>query len=281
MIYQYVQLLLLILQHGTLRQRGDNFNQSRVEALGDLSEFIPGLGNTHREGSTNNLIGQVSFIKNSFVLKGGHLTAENISYIRIPKSANTSISMEMLEKLYPALKQKTIDSTQINYLTDVNLHSKKENQKNHNYFTVVRNPFSRLVSVYRDFFENIGSAFIYQDYLFGILHRQLSFAEFVDRIACIPDRLKDQHFKPQHAFLRYYEYQKIPVKVFKIEEVEKLQEFLSTYSLQFLHLNKSAEPYDFKKYYTSSLLKKVYQLYRTDVEKFGYEQEYHHLMNQA
>ena len=283
-IQQYGQLLMLILRQGTFRQRGENFNQSRAEALTDLREFVPDTlsrATAFSGGTTNTFIGQLAFIKNSFTLKGGHLTAENLSYVRIPKSANTSMSMAMLEKLYPTIKQKTIDSTQINYLTDVNLHFKKENRKNHSYFTIVRNPFSRLVSVYRDFFEHSDATFIYRDYLFGVLHRQLSFAEFVDRIACIPDRLKDQHIKPQHAFLKYYVKEKIPVKTFKLEEVETLREFLNAYSLQLPHLNKSAESYDFSKYYTPPLLKKVHQLYRTDIEKFEYEQEYQNLLSQV
>lgn len=273
---------MLMVRHGTLRKHGEDFNRTREEALLDLREFVPSSLVTAKSGdTTNHFIGQLAFIKNSFTAKGGHLTAENLSYIRIPKSANTSMSLAMLEKLYPALKQKPVDSTQINYLTDVNIHFQKESDIHQQYFTIVRNPFSRLVSVYRDFFEHSGSAFIYRDYLFGVLHEQLSFAEFVDRIARIPDKLKDQHIKPQHAFLQYYERQRIPVKVFKLEEPERIHEFLSMYSLQLLHLNKSAESYDFKNYFTSSLLKKVYPLYRTDVEKFGYEQEYHHLMNQV
>lgn len=278
-IQQYGQLLVLILRHGTWRQRGKNFNQSRAEALSEVREFVPNHGTALRGGTTNNLVGQLSFIKNSFTLKGGHLTAGNLSYIRIPKSANTSMSMAMLEKLYPTLKQKTMDSTQINYLTDVNLHCKKESRENQCYFTTVRNPFSRLVSVYRDFFEHSDSSFIYHDYLFGVLHPQLSFAEFVDRITRIPDRLKDQHIKPQCAFLNYYVKENVPVKIFKLEEIEKLQEFLSSYSLHLPHLNKSTDAYDFKKYYTPALLRKVHHLYRTDVAKFGYEQEYQNLLN--
>ena len=216
----------------------------------------------------------VHLIKKSIQKTGGHLTASNTSYIRIPKSASTSVSKAMLEKIYPVLKQSAINEKQINYLTDVNLHVLGTQSANHTYFTIVRNPFSRLVSVYRSFFENNSQDYIYRDYLFGILPPHLSFFDFVDRIAHIPDRLKDQHIKPQNCFLEYYEKKKIEVKVLKLEDSEKLNQFLSQNSLQLAHVNKSAETYDYRAYYNANTLSKVYELYKMDFERFGYQQEY-------
>jgi hypothetical protein len=272
-IPQYFQLLSLIIQHGTFRHSGESFNQTRQESLKELQEFIPSI-DSHKlnRGTTNSIIAQAAFIKNSFQQKGGHLTAGQLSYIRIPKSASTSMSAALLEKIYPALNQHKPTEIQINFLTDVNLQVHvKDASKTH--FTIVRNPFSRLVSVYHDFYENKDSHFIYRDYLFGILPQSLSFAEFVDRISCIPDRLKDQHLKPQHLFLEYYEKQNISVKTFKLEDPEKLNVFLKEHTLQLPYLHKSQVAYDYREYYSPSLLKKVSVLYQSDLEKFGYSLE--------
>lgn len=272
-IPQYFQLLRLVTQHGTFRHSGENFNQTRQHSLKELQEFIPSIESPKsNSGTTNSIIAQAAFIKNSFQRKGGHLTAGQLSYIRIPKSASTSMSAALLEKIYPTLRQHKINEVQINFLTDVNLQVHLEDVSK-TYFTIVRNPFGRLVSVYRDFYENKDSHFIYHDYLFGILPQSLTFSEFVDRISCIPDRLKDQHIKPQHLFLQYYVKRNIPVKVFKLEDPEKLNAFLKEHSLQLPHLNKSQGGYDYREYYTPALLKKVSTLYQSDLEKFGYSLE--------
>lgn len=284
---KYLKLSGLILRYGHLRHRGENFNQNRAASLKDLQEFIPNLPQrqavaqiiTSPPQSKNtiirNLAGQLAFLKSSLNIKGGHLTADHLSYIRIPKSASTSMCTEMLEKAYPALKQKTITEKQINFLTDANLRTRIEGSSI--IFTIVRNPFSRLVSVYRDFFENKNN-YIYHDYLFGILQPTLSFSGFVDRIMNIPDRLKDQHLRPQHAFLKYYEKENLSIQVFNLEEPEKLNEFLSQHGLQLLHLNKSSEHYNYRSYYNVETLAKVSELYSIDIERFGYQQVHQELI---
>lgn len=272
-ISQYFQLLRLVVRHGTFRHSGENVNQIRQESLKELQEFIPSIERQRlSSGTTNSIIAQAAFIKNSFQRKGGHLTAGQLSYIRIPKAASTSMSAALLEKIYPTFHQNKLTEAQINFLTDVNLQVHSKDVGN-TYFTIVRNPFSRLVSVYRDFFENKDSHFIYRDYLFGILPKSLSFPEFVDRISCIPDRLKDQHIKPQHLFLEYYQKQNIAVKVFKLEDPEKLNALLKEHSLQLPHLNKSQAGYDYRQYYTPALHKKASLVYQSDLEKFGYSLE--------
>ena len=220
-----------------------------------------------------NLVAQLAFLKKSLPTAGGHLTANKLSYIRIAKSASTSMCKAMLEKVYPALKQKTISEQQVNYLADANLIAQATNSNNHTYFTIVRNPLVRLVSVYRGFFENNSPGFIYRDYLFGVLPQHLSFSDFVNRVICIPDRLKDQHLKPQYCFLEYYEKKNITVKIFKLEDTEKINPFLNQNNLQLPHLNKSAERYDYRLYFTTNLLKVACEVYQKDIERFGYKAE--------
>ena len=264
-----------MVSHGKLKQNQEDINHELRESLHGLEDFIPQtyiFKESSQKSIYQNLKGQLAFIKNAFQSNAGHLTANGVSYIRIAKSANTSISKAMLEKLYPALRQQSITETQINFLADVNTQTEVNNTQ---VFTVVRNPFGRLVSVYRSFFENDHS--IYHDYLFHILPQHISFAQFVNLISKIPERLMDQHFKPQHLALQYYEKKKIAVKVFKLENPDALAQFLAEHSMQFPHLNTSMETYDYRSYYTPELLVKAHALYRDDISKFGYENTYEEL----
>jgi hypothetical protein len=281
---KYLRLAAQILRNGTLRHSGQNFNSTRAESLENLQEFIshksllqPKIKSVHqKKSSLRNLIAQAAFIKASFRKKGGHLLVQNVGYIRIPKSANTSVSYAMLVKKYPALKERCPDETQINFLADVNLQSVSETGVG-NFFTVVRNPFARLVSVYRDFFETNRTGFIYADYLFGILPQTISFADFVNRISQIPDRMKDQHFKPQHLFVEPYENKGITVKIIQLETPETLESFLQEHGMELTHRNKSPEAYDYTQYYNLFLLRQVFEMYQIDIQKFGYIQLYEFL----
>lgn len=284
---KYLQLAAQIIRNGTLQSSGQNFNSARAESLKNLKEFIPplvlahlsqGKPNTGKKSPRKSFIRQAAFIKHAFRNDGGHLSAQNLSYIRIPKAANTSISYAMLVKKYPALTERNPDEYQINFLADVNLQPAVI-AKTETFFTVVRNPFARLVSVYRDFFETNHARFMYSDYLFGILKPDISFAEFVSRISQIPDRLKDQHFKPQHEFLKPYENKGFSIAWFKLEEPALLQSFLKEQGMELSHRNKSQSDYDYTTYYNAGLLKKVYALYREDVDKFGYRGVYEELAN--
>lgn len=276
---KYFQLAVQIIRHGTLRHSGQNFHSTRLKSLDTLPEFVPDSKTIHNQkNSVNNLKGQLAYIWSSFRKKGGHLSIQTLAYIRIPKAANTSVSHAMLVKKYPSLKEKDVDETQINFLTDVNLLPIEEAEKEL-FFAVVRNPFARLVSVYRDFFETRHEHFIYADYLFGILPQSLSFAEFIERINQIPDRLKDQHFRPQHLFLAPYEESGIRVMHIQLEIPFAVKNFLNEHGMELLHLNKSKETYDYTQYYTPDLLRQVYALYEADIKKFGYYQEYKSLEN--
>jgi hypothetical protein len=279
---KYLQLAALIFKNGTLRNSGQNFNENRAKSLENLQEFVPPhvveylqvrKPNPSTKSLVKSLIRQAAFIKYAFRNDGAHLNSQNLSYIRIPKAANTSISYAMLSKKYPDLQEKNPDEYQINFLADVNLLPAMK-VKTETIFTVVRNPFARLVSVYRDFFETNHTPFIYSTYLFGILKQEISFAEFVSRINRIPDRLKDQHFRPQHCFFKPYENRGFAIESIKLEETPDLENFLKKHGMELTHRNKSREAYDYTQYYDPHLLQEVYEIYEADIKKFGYQQTY-------
>ena len=70
-------------------------------------------------------------------------------------------------------------------------------------FSFVRNPLTRLYSCYRD---KVVNAQQYRDRCtlspYGI-HFGISFEDFIERVAEIPDKYSDQHFRSQSAVLLY------------------------------------------------------------------------------
>lgn len=280
-VVSLTKFLSLLLRKGRWQHSGTDPNVRRDATRQRLMEVIPDLKlpaprtpgpfnrwlRRHRISYT--LLAQAAFIKSSLRLTGGHLTdsTQRCAYIRIPRAASTSLSATILGARYPAVN--SLPASDINDLTDLVLTSSLEQPAE--YFTVVRHPFARLVSVYKSYFEDTGDDFLYADYLLGILPRSLTFAEFVQRIACIPDWLKDQHFRPQHIFLQYYQAHQLPVRVFKLEEPAPLIAFLQAHGLTFPHLNATEKGMHWEQYYDEVTAKIVQQLYENDLKTFGYE----------
>lgn len=282
---QWVGLLRLIIQKGQLKISPYDYHQARSNALRNLKQFCPGPmkhANIKQEKNfkipyAKDFIGQAAFFKQVFQRQGGHLFVPdlNVAYVRNPKAASTSFLSVMLEKLYPALSKANPSAEQINFLTDLNLHHLiMPAEKEAIFFIAVRNPFDRLVSVYRDFFERPSAHFIYDDYLFGILKKNISFPEFVDTILLIPDYLKDQHLKPQTDFLKFYKRRNVAVKILRLEDQDDLDGFLLQYNFKLSKINKNPLPVDYRQYYDSSTLEKVSQIYARDIHMLGYSQEY-------
>jgi hypothetical protein len=283
-VFQYFKLLALVVKYGRLKHSNLDFNANRSKSLREFQDHVP----KEKIKATNylrirswllknpysrSLIAQTAFIKSSFSQKGGHLeTPFNLAYIRIPKSASTSLSWMMLQCLYPPLKGKDLSADQINFLTDANLKSSQEAKESDLFFSVVRNPFARIVSVYRDFFYASSNSFIYQDYLFGIFKAPMTFKKFVKRLEKIPDTLKDQHLKPQHYFLEVYKQQGIFPKILKLEDPKDIQTFLLPYNLMVPLLNTSSAAYHYMSYYDEETTMLVNSIYHIDIELFGYTQ---------
>ncbi|HEY0744621.1 MAG TPA: sulfotransferase family 2 domain-containing protein [Chryseosolibacter sp.] len=279
----------MIIRFGRLKHSGRDFNEDRQAALQTLQAFIPKatapliplgwLGPVKEMFMKNRylrtLVSQASFSKDSVTPHGGHLHAPfiNISYIRIPKSGSTSLGYSMLKNIYPGISAIPLDSKEINFLMDANLRrSVSSTDSNDIFFTVVRNPFARIVSVYRDYLRS-GRDNVFQDYLFGILSDGLSFRDFVKRVEGIPDLLKEPHLKPQHHFVDYYRRKNPNVVMLKLEKPDEINSFLSIYSLDMPVLNASESSYDYRQYYDQDTFQMVSRMYRTDVKMFRYEQE--------
>jgi len=134
------------------------------------------------------------------------------------------------------------------------------------FFTVVRHPLARLASVYRTFFEGDTYDFLYEDYLFGILRKRDTFADFVRNIASIPRPLMDQHFRPQVELLEWYRRKNIGVKVLKVEEPEAVHAFLEPYDLEWTVKAVG----DYSDYYDKATEAIARRIYCSDLNAFDY-----------
>lgn len=279
-MYDLLSLCSLILQKGKLTIDTLDFNHLRTQSLLNLKAYLPEYYSLRTSSPKKrnrilfNLLATAAQIKSGYQTKGGHLIApkQKLFYVRIPKAASTSLSHVMLGLIKPELEHKSLNATQLNFLADawMQTHFSPE-LKACTGFTVVRHPISRLFSVYRDFFlSSADNPFIYQHYLGGILPQNLSFDEFVARISRIPDRFKDQHFKPQHVFTHPYQQKGISIHTFKLEEPERLKKFFDPYAIDLPHLNKSPEPVAIP--YKESTLNTIKKVYTFDFEVYGYDQ---------
>ncbi len=277
-----LKFILLLLQESNLNNPIQDVNLWRTQSLKGLEEFLPkSYSSSHSNHWTQqypalfNAIATASHIKNSFKDSAGHVLAEKagLFYVRIPKTGSTSILSEMLGLLHPNLRKETLTSTQVNFLADAWLQADFQNLNNFTGFTIVRHPLAKLVSVYRDIFESRESRpFIYQHYLAGILPKNISFDEFVLRIDRIPDKLKDQHLKPQHLFLRPYHSKGINVTVLKLEDSASIISFLKPFGLGLPHMNQSPA-YSYLEYYSKKSLLIAQKMYDHDFRMFNYEQK--------
>jgi hypothetical protein len=279
----------MIVRFGRLKHSGKDFNKEREEALQILRAFVPKSSSPlipldwlspvktlfMKNAYLRSIITQAAIAKESVTPHGGHLHAPflNISYIRIPKSGSTSLSYAILRIIYPGLSSIPLDAKEINFLVDANSkRSVSTNDINDIFFTVVRNPFARIVSVYRDYLESPREN-VFEDYLFGILSKGLSFKDFVKRVEGIPDLLKEPHFKPQHYFIDYYRRKNPNVVILNLERPDEVNSFLAIYNLEMPVLNASSDRYNYRDFYDLETFETVARMYRTDVKMFKYEQE--------
>jgi chondroitin 4-sulfotransferase 11 len=143
-------------------------------------------------------------------------------------------------------------------------------------FGFVRNPLDRLLSCY-------AQKIVYYEKQLGMkpllwrygktFHKDMSFAEFVEAVAKIPDRVSDIHFRSQHTFL--YHRKKLMVDfVGHFEQLEQdwglLREKFGLPALP--HQNRS-QHVDYREAYTPELARLAARRYRKDIELFGYSEE--------
>jgi len=192
-------------------------------------------------------------------------------YIAVPKVATRSI-LDILIREPPVNLDATLTEKKIARIIG-------ENPELHKYtlFTVVRNPWSRVVSSYRDKIERLDAltnARIVSR--FPGLRQGMPFDEYVHWL-CGPsgrDEWADRHWLSQHVFLLDENNKMLPVEVLKFESLQvdfnRLMEGIGLPSLVLPHRLKTGSSESWKSYYDSNLYDLVAERYSTDISLFGY-----------
>ncbi len=145
-------------------------------------------------------------------------------------------------------------------------------------FTVVRNPFTRLVSCYKN--KIIRGEWLYGRYLFGSLiyglRKDISFENFVDKILVIPDSSADIHFRSQSSII---DKTSSFVDVLRFENIENDFDHIRVkFNLAKLPKKNKSVSQEWLDFYTPELATKVYERFKTDFTRW-YPNAYEDLMH--
>lgn len=192
-------------------------------------------------------------------------------FIHIPRTGGTTVEKllgihsdwpQIDLKLFQGRLNRGDDYYQLQHLSYMEMKSVKDIRYTQNYykFTIVRNPWERLVSEY--FWQNLNAS--------------IPFTEFVTRTAkIVKNRIKIRgeycHFRPQVEFLSddldhilRFECYVVEVKALLLRlkiEVQNLPHYGGTKHM------------DYRKYYNQETINSVARTYQDDIQLFGYEFE--------
>lgn len=194
----------------------------------------------------------------------------NVIYVHIPKTGGFSI-IKMFG-IYKAWWLENYVDVDVAYYCEHMQHASAyiirdtdpEVYKNCYKFTLVRNPYDRLVSLY--FWKKMHSKKHFIDVF------NLSFSKFIETLfekfhtLESVSRLESSHFLPQTSFIEK------DVAIFKFEEIEKCFYFMcEKYKLNaFKEKINETEHNWFETYYTKSLKELVYKMYIFDFALLKY-----------
>jgi len=150
------------------------------------------------------------------------------------------------------------------------------------FFSFVRNPFDRILSLYINKFLDsekiVSGVFQYKTYLGGIFKQDDSFEQFLSKVSSIPQNMTDLHFRSQYHLL-YHESPKMDF-VGKQEDYQndmaKLAKQFNFNSFKQAEKAKAANKTKYEKFsleYSLSTFEMVRELYKDDIESFGYIKE--------
>jgi hypothetical protein len=286
---KFLRLIILLIQRGSLSQQPIDFEIRRKQMI-DPAYFPTSTPSPKKNNPIKSyllstpvgysLFANLAYLKNTASMNNMYFISDNykLIYIRILKSASTSLLKEFLPLVDGKLRNVYFSDEQIDVLGFY--YQQKRFEPAHlayTKFALVRNPFRRIVSVYLDLFDPRAVPFTYSSYWFGVLKKGMTFKDFIKTIDQIPLSLLGPHFTPQWYILKKASDLK-DIRIYRIEkDVESLTQFLNQYSIALPHVNVQRSAYDYRSYYDPETLAIVNKLYQHDVSLFGYQEDYNAL----
>ena len=152
------------------------------------------------------------------------------------------------------------------------IHALKLDNKGHytldkytpNTFTVVRNPFDRLVSSFC--YAKTINSFYYKKHPHYERIANCDFETFVKTLYAF-----EEHFqlRPQSDYICNKDDNILVDHVLRYETLQ--EDFNKFWNLKLPHLNKSDRDKDWEKYYNENTIKTVYEFYKRDFKNFNYD----------
>lgn len=209
------------------------------------------------------------------------LTDKKLIYLEMPKVANCSIKASMLKEKFD--DDYSVQNESLKYT----VHNLGKRYDDYYKFTFVRNPLERVVSCYESKFHkdrqmigHVVKELEYDYYLFGYIRKDRGFSNFLCRIALIPDRYKDHHFKPQYKIVFDDNGKQRVDFIGRYENLgQEYQRISREYDLDELAVYNKTERKDYMDYYNVFTAHLAYFIYKKDIKSFGYEKEYRELLD--
>lgn len=212
------------------------------------------------------------------------------AYLQIPKAACSTIKFSLLSSYGTRptqnISQSHLHTDHLHWATYGSPYLRAILKHDRNIllptFTVVRNPFTRTLSGYREKIELRKDSDKYITDLGFSTSKKISFDEFLDALLRRPQIAVDPHFQAQSTIIS-----NPLIEDIAIGYMENLDEFLfhitsiifgkantSKLAIRNIHSTRSSEQEIIGKYYNSEeTVDKVIQLYKSDFINFAYSQD--------
>lgn len=209
----------------------------------------------------------------------------NLIYYSVSKVANTSIKYCLSNKA--GMVDDLQDPQDIHTLLKENGVARISSPDNSNKFfkfSVVRNPFSRVVSCYKNKVKDTEMRQKdYDSYYFiskypRLIYKGMSFEKFVSRIFRIPEYFAEKHFESQYNFL-YKDGKCLVDYIGKLENIDEDFEYVrKKFDLDSLPKHNTTSNDNWRDYYSLETAEKVYKRYKKDFDTW-YPNEYKKLLD--
>jgi Sulfotransferase family len=212
------------------------------------------------------------------------LERQKTIYFYIPKVACSSIKAFCARLLDSSLETDQADLVEEIHRIDfpyVKKYMVRRHYQDYFRFCFVRNPWDRLVSCYKDkisyhkghVYERYNNSFIRFLKEMGLFKPNMTFDDFAKAVCDIPDEIAEGHLRSQHSFTTDETGRELINFIGRFENFDEdfriVRKKLGT-NYDVPHLRKTIHE-DYKTYYSERCASRVFERYKKDIERFGYQ----------